>query len=62
MRSHDWPPHDVRGMYSTKPAIVNRCIYSGIGLSNATTRFLVHNKMNAQIHIPEELGGSEPHG
>ncbi len=45
-----------------KPAIMNRCIYSGAGLSNATIRFLVRNKMNAQIHIPEELGGCEPHG
>lgn len=45
-----------------KPAIMNRCIYSGVGLSNATTRFLVRNKMNAQVYIPEELGGCEPHG
>ena len=51
-----------RGMCSAKPAIMNRCIYSGIGLSNATLRFLVRNKMNAQIYIPEELGGCEPHG
>ena len=45
-----------------KPAIMNRCIYSGVGQSNATLRFLVRNKMNAQIHIPEEFGGCEPHG
>ncbi len=49
---------DVRA----KPAIMNRCIYPGVGLSGNTTRFLVRNKMNAQIHIPEDLGGCEPHG
>ncbi len=46
----------------TQPAIMNRCIYPGVGLSAKTVRFLVRNKMNAQIYIPEELGGCEPHG
>ena len=42
-----------------KPAIRNRCIYSGVGNSPETVRFLVRNRMNAQIDIPEELGGCE---
>ena len=45
-----------------KPAVMNRCIYSGVGNSPATVRFLVRNRMNAQIDIPEELGGCERHG
>ncbi|MDY0165486.1 MAG: DUF4838 domain-containing protein [Thermoguttaceae bacterium] len=49
---------DVRA----EPAIMNRCIYSGVGASANTTRFFVRNKMNAQVHIPAELGGSEAHG
>jgi hypothetical protein len=49
---------DVRA----KPAIMNRSIYSGLGESDNTVRFLVRNKMNAQILIAEELGGSERHG
>ena len=36
----------------TQPAIMNRCIYPGVGLSAKTVRFLVRNKMNAQIYIP----------
>ena len=45
-----------------KPAIMNRCIYSGVGNSPETVRFLVRNRMNAQVAIPEELGGCESHG
>lgn len=54
-RSIDW---NLRG----KPAIMNRCIYIGIGNSPQTVRFFVRNRMNAQIVIPEELGGCELHG
>ena len=46
---------DVRA----KPAIMNRSIFSDVRLAERTTRFLVRNKMNAQIEIPEELGGCQ---
>ncbi len=45
-----------------EPALMNRCIYSGVGSSPKTIRFLVRNRMNAQISIPEELGSCELHG
>lgn len=48
----DW---NLRG----KPAILNRCIYIGIHQSPKTVRFFVRNRMNAQIDIPEALGGCE---
>ncbi|HNX34809.1 MAG TPA: DUF4838 domain-containing protein [Kiritimatiellia bacterium] len=51
----DW---NLRG----KPALMNRSIYSGVGPSPSTVRFLVRNRMNAQCAFPEELGGSERHG
>lgn len=45
-----------------KPAIMNRCIYGGVGTPPEAVRFYVRNRMNAQIAIPEELGGCERHG
>jgi len=45
-----------------KPAIMNRCLYIGVGNSPQTVRFFVRNRMNAQIAIPKELGGCELHG
>jgi len=51
----DW---NLRG----KPAMMNRCIYLGLGNSPQTIRFFARNRMNAQIVIPKELGGCELHG
>ena len=53
---------EIRWDVRSQPAVMNRCIYSGVGASKNTIRFLVRNKMNAQILAPEELGGSERHG